>query len=103
MKRIIMKKLSDILNETEEVKKAKVNEGWKDDDNKKIVGKPDRDNVACGSEDWEKEPVFSKMKSKDESLTKDQLNKAFAACCKEVPAPHERDAFEACMINKLGL
>ena len=81
----------------------KFNENWADEDDKDIIGKEDRDFVACGSEDWEESPVFDKMKEKDDSLTKDELEKAFQECCAETDAPHPREEFEACMIKKLGL
>lgn len=81
----------------------KFNENWEGKDDKDVTGKEDRDFVACNSEIWEKDPVFDKMKAKDNSLTKEKLEQAFKECCEETDAPHPRDEFEACMIKKLGL
>jgi len=78
-------------------------ENWENDDDKKIIGKVDRDRVACNSESWEKYPVFKKMKKENSHITNEELNRAFNECCKETIAPHMRDEFEKCMRRKLRI
>ena len=77
-------------------------EHWKDYDNRKVTGNPDRKYFAC-TEAWEFNYLRDLIKRRHPVLTIETISAAILTCCKEIGAPHPRKTFVECVVKRLGL
>jgi hypothetical protein len=76
-----------------------LNENWSDYDNRKKKLE-DRFFFSC-DESWEVDYLVSKIKKNYPLKTETAIRAAITSCCKDVPAPRQRDKFVRCVMSKL--
>jgi hypothetical protein len=99
-----MVKFSELVAFTNEVGKEKVEvlkevASW---DNPKLKAK-DRETISCDDDErYERVPIKNAVKRLYPKLfTDDEIDNAIESCCKKYSGTRERDAFYACVLNKL--
>lgn len=80
--------------------KRLISEDWEDYDNRKIKDKRDARFFSC-DEPWEVDYLLKKVKAHYPTKTEAEIKDAIAKCCKAVPAPHPREEFVKCVLNRL--
>jgi len=69
-----------------------LNEDWSDYDNKKIIGKADRNKFSC-TENWEVNYLIDKIHSAHPNYTKQKIQTAIRMACMASKSPHPREMF----------
>ena len=80
---------------------TKVLENWSDYDNRKKKY-ADARFFSC-TETWEVDYLVKKIKEGFPLQAEGNVKKAIEECCRALRAPHPRDQFVTCVLQRLGL